>query len=156
MHIQDNTNTNNIVNAGFFIRLCAYLIDIIIIYFATLIIRIPMFFVSVFNPNHLWKKQILFEHTTKSIVFFIFTALYFTLMTYYKGYTLGKRLLGIKVVYNDSAEALTFIDVLYRETIGRYLSSLLFIGYILIGASNDKRGLHDILCDTRVVYMFNQ
>ena len=48
---------------------------------------------------------------------------------------------------------LTFLNVLYRETIGRFLSNfILGIGYILIGIDKEKRGLHDILSDTRVIY----
>ena len=43
--------------------------------------------------------------------------------------------------------------VVYRETIGRFLCSLsVGIGYIMAGVDKEKRGLHDFLCDTRVIY----
>ena len=45
-----------------------------------------------------------------------------------------------------------FFTVLYRETVGRYLSSLLGIGYLLAADSDRHRALHDRICDTLVVY----
>lgn len=72
-------------------------------------------------------------------------------MTYLTGATVGKRLMNLRVVACDDSK-LTFVNVLYRETIGRYLSSLLFVGYLMIGVSETKQGLHDRLCDTQVIY----
>ena len=44
-------------------------------------------------------------------------------------------------------------DVVYRETIGKFLSGVIMnIGYIIAGIDSEKRALHDILCDTRVIY----
>ena len=43
--------------------------------------------------------------------------------------------------------------MVYRETVGRFLCSLpVNIGYIVAGIDSEKRGFHDLLCDTRVVY----
>ena len=73
-------------------------------------------------------------------------------MTYYCGGTLGKKLFKLKVC-KATEEKLSLFTVIYRESIGRYLSGLiLFIGYIIIGVDSKKRGLHDILSDTLVVY----
>ena len=45
------------------------------------------------------------------------------------------------------------LNVVYRETVGRFLCSLpVNIGYIVAGIDSEKRGFHDMLCDTRVVY----
>ena len=46
----------------------------------------------------------------------------------------------------------SFLTVLSRETWARYLSSLLYIGYILCLADPENGALHDRICDTRVVY----
>ena len=47
----------------------------------------------------------------------------------------------------------TSSNVVYRETVGRFLCSLpVNIGYIVAGIDSEKRGFHDLLCDTRVVY----
>lgn len=48
---------------------------------------------------------------------------------------------------------MTFFEVTFRETVGRFLSALILsIGYIMIAIDKKKRGLHDILSDTNVVY----
>ena len=55
-------------------------------------------------------------------------------------------------VEKEDGAPLPFIDALYRETVGRFLSGILCIGYLLTLADRDNRALHDRLCDTRVVY----
>ena len=48
---------------------------------------------------------------------------------------------------------LSLIDVIYRETVGKFLSGvILSIGFIMAGIDKEKRALHDMLCDTRVIY----
>lgn len=148
LHSQENDNT---VYAGFFVRLTAYLIDSLLIGAVLLLVRIPMFFVRINNPELFLLQPLLFQFSLYDIVMYLAACAYFILLTYYTGSTVGKRLMNLKVISGDGAR-LTLLNVLYRETIGRYLSSLLFIGYIMIGASSEKRGLHDFLCNTRVVY----
>ena len=97
--------------------------------------------------------NILFHYTLKDIVLYIFQVLYFILCTYLTGTTLGKRAMNLRVVSAEDGQGLTLLDVVYRETIGRFLCSLFVgIGYIIAGVDREKRGLHDILCDTRVIY----
>ncbi len=164
MLIQDNTNTvitdtvnptsiNSPTYAGFFVRFAAYIIDLIIVGFALLLVKAPMWLLSFASSSDFLTRYILFEFSIWDIFFYLLSVLYFVLMTYSRGATLGKLLFRIRVVYDVPDEKLTFINVLYRETIGRYLSSLLFVGYILVGATSDKRGLHDMLCNTHVVYV---
>lgn len=55
--------------------------------------------------------------------------------------------------FKNPEEKLTLFNVVYRETVGRFLCSLpVNIGYIVAGIDSEKRGFHDLLCDTRVVY----
>ena len=146
---------NNVLYAGFFTRLSAYVIDSIIIGTALLIIKLPKLVMAIMNPDMFLLKPFLFKFSFMDIILYLLSLTYFVLMTYFFGATLGKKLLKIKVC-KEGSEKLTFIDVLYRESIGRYLSSLIiFIGYIMIAVDSKKRGLHDILCDTVVVYDFN-
>ncbi len=142
---------NNPTNAGFFVRLSAYLIDLILIGAVLLIFGIPVFFIRLGNPELFLFRPILFQFNLYDIFSYLAGAAYFIMLTYYSGSTVGKRVMNLKVVSTDDAP-LTFLNVLYRETIGRYLSSLLFIGYFMIGASSEKRGLHDVLCNTKVIY----
>ena len=145
-------NKEDIVYAGFFVRLSAYIIDCIIVGIALLIIRIPKFIIYMMNPDIFFVKPILFKFSIFDIVIYLLGLTYFVLMTYYCGATLGKKLFKLKVC-KTTDEKLSLFTVIYRESIGRYLSALiLFIGYIMIGVDSKKRGLHDILSDTLVVY----
>jgi len=145
-------NKEDIVYAGFFVRLSAYIIDCIIVGIALLVIRIPKFIIYMMNPDIFFVKPILFKFSIFDIVIYLLGLTYFVLMTYYYGGTLGKKLFKLKVC-KATDEKLSLFTVIYRESIGRYLSGLiLFIGYIMIGIDSKKRALHDILSDTLVVY----
>ncbi|MCL2071124.1 MAG: hypothetical protein FWH07_02690, partial [Oscillospiraceae bacterium] len=71
-------------------------------------------------------------------------------------------LLNIKVIpYESPAEEgtgkkLKLFDVVFRETVGRYLSGLMLAGYIVAVFHPQKRAIHDILGNTRVVYSFGR
>jgi len=70
---------------------------------------------------------------------------------HYRGATLGKMALGLKVVRSNG-------DSLgWGVSSGRYLMHIvsgliLLIGYIMIAFDSEKRALHDRVCDTRVIY----
>jgi uncharacterized RDD family membrane protein YckC len=69
----------------------------------------------------------------------------------YRGATLGKLALGLRVVRSDG-ESLG-----WGVSIGRYFMNIvsaiiLAIGYIMAGFDPEKRALHDRVCDTRVIY----
>jgi uncharacterized RDD family membrane protein YckC len=66
------------------------------------------------------------------------------------GATPGKMALGLKVVRADGSKLST------GRIIGRFFSELLSslllcIGYIMAGFDEEKRALHDRICDTRVI-----
>lgn len=145
-------NKEDIVYAVFFVRLSAYIIDCIIVGSALLILRIPKFFIYMMNPDVFFVKPILFKFSIFDIIIYLLGLTYFVLMTYYYGGTLGKKLFKLKVC-KATDEKLSLFTIIYRESIGRYLSGLiLFIGYIMIGLDSKRRGLHDILSDTLVIY----
>lgn len=145
-------NNEGLLYAGFFVRLSAYIIDCIIVGIALLIIRIPKLIIYMMNPDVFLLKPILFEFSIFDVIIYLIGVTYFILMTFYCGGTLGKKLFNLKVC-KATGDKLTLFTVIYRESIGRYLSGLiLFIGYIMIGVDSKKRGLHDILSDTLVVY----
>ena len=94
----------------------------------------------------------LFSYTIKDIYLYLGGVLYYILLTYYTGTTLGKKLMNLRVV-SETGEKLTLFNVIYRETIGRFLCSFFGgIGYIMAGIDGQKRGLHDMICGTRVIY----
>ena len=70
----------------------------------------------------------------------------------WKGATPGKRFVHIKIV-----DAKTFGEIDNKQAITRsfgYIASTLFflIGFIMVAFRKDKRGLHDLLAQTAVIY----
>ena len=150
-----SNNEQKILYAGFLVRLWAYIIDCIIVGCAMLVIRIPKFFISLAFPDLFLFSHILFKFSIIDILIYLLSAFYFIFMTYNFGATFGKMAMKIKVC-KESEKELSVIDIVYRETIGRYLSGLVFcVGYIVIALDNKNRGWHDMLCDTVVVYNFD-
>jgi uncharacterized RDD family membrane protein YckC len=141
----DNTN----VSAGFFPRAAALLIDCLLVGFVTSFIKIIAFFaglaMGVTLPN------VLFRYDAIDIICYMIGAAYFVIFTGLTGSTLGKKAMKLQVVRDDGSP-IGFFDALYRETIGRYLTSILFIGYIVAAFNPENKGFHDMLADTRVVY----
>jgi uncharacterized RDD family membrane protein YckC len=66
------------------------------------------------------------------------------------GATLGKKALGLKVVMPDGG------PVSLGRAFGRHFAKILSaiplcIGFIMVGFDAEKRGLHDYVCNTRVI-----
>ncbi len=143
---------DNRIYAGFFVRLAAYIVDTVIVWAAMLIVRLPVWVTTISSPDNCLVKDFIFQYSIKDILFYIMQAAYFVLLTYFTGSTLGKKLFQIRVVSAEDRK-MTFFEVTFRETVGRFLSALILsIGYIMIAIDKKKRGLHDILSDTNVVY----
>lgn len=145
-----STQETNTVYGGFFVRLAAYIIDIFISGIIAFIVKIPFWLLSGAFDNSFILDNFLFHHSLANIAGYLAMVMYFTLTTYYTHTTLGKYFFRLQVV--SANDNWSFINVLYRESIGRFLSSLLCVGYIVLGIDKEKRGFHDMLCDTRVVY----
>jgi uncharacterized RDD family membrane protein YckC len=83
---------------------------------------------------------------------FIINILYEGLMVGRYGATVGKMACGIKIVMPDGNKPS------YPRSFARFLAKLLsfftaYIGYIIAAFDKEKRGLHDMICNTRVVYL---
>lgn len=150
--MQNSYSSRDTEYAGFWVRLAAYVIDSIIVFFGLLFVRLFLSGIMSVLSDTWIGGNILFHYTLKDILLYGFQVLYFILCTYLTGTTLGKRAMNLRVVSADG-QKLTILNVVYRETIGRFLCSFsVGIGYIIAGVDREKRGLHDILCDTRVIY----
>ena len=150
--MQNSYSSRDTEYAGFWVRLAAYVIDSIIVFFGLLFVRLFLSGIMSVLSDTWIGGNILFHYTLKDILLYGFQVLYFILCTYLTGTTLGKRAMNLRVVSADG-QKLTILNIVYRETIGRFLCSLsVGIGYIIAGVAREKRGLHDILCDTRVIY----
>ena len=143
---------NTAAPAGFFVRLAAFFLDMLLVGLVLLLlVRLPLLPLSLSAPDNWFMRDLLFQFSLYDMLLYVAAAAYFIVTTYSSGQTVGKRLMNLQVV-STNGEPLTLFNVIYRETIGRYLSSLLFLGYLMIGVTQEKRGLHDILADTGVVY----
>lgn len=133
--------------AGFWIRLLAFIIDLLIITGLNSIIwgsLLPAeagtsFFYKILHVNSLFLG--------------LTGAAYFILMTRFFQQTLGKMIVGIKVIQRNE-EPLTWVTVIFRELVARSLSQLmgLNLGYIVCWFNPEKRCAHDYLSDTWVVH----
>lgn len=125
--------------AGFFIRLVAFTIDMVVVYALK---RIVTSFVN---------TAIAFNLHVDVLIYWILTLAYFTLTTYFnKGQTLGKMITNIRVVSIDGSD-LDFLQIVSRETFGRYVQNKFMFLYLIVGFAPMKQSLMDILSDTVVV-----
>ena len=137
---------------GFWIRVVARLIDGIILGIAQACIALLFFgtFGAQFLPSVTRSAPIGLLLGFQFLSYAIAIA-YDVVFLRYQGATLGKMALGLKVVRSDG-ESLG-----WGISVGRYFmyivsGIILFIGYIMAGFDNEKRALHDRVCDTRVIY----
>lgn len=77
--------------------------------------------------------------------------IYMVGMTAYRGQTLGKMAMGIKVVDSEGNKP-SLGMALMRETLGKLVSAtVLYIGFIAILLDEQRRGWHDQISKTFVV-----
>jgi len=157
---------NEVRYAGFWIRFLASLLDTL---FLALPVGIVIYFLSDGNwfdfsqyqqnimmamsgnthaldsqPKTSLKWELLFEIAT-----LIVTMLFWKK---WRGATPGKRFVGIKIVDASSYEDIDNQQAIIRS-FGYIASTFSFlIGFLMVAFRRDKRGLHDLLAGTIVVY----
>jgi len=135
--------------AGFLPRFIAFMIDMTLVSIASFIIKYIM--LAGFSSVEMFSKPLLLSYSIVDMFTYIIKVSYFIVCVYCTQTTVGKYVMKLKVV-NKDFEKLSLLAVIYRETIGRFLSSFLFVGYLLIFIQKDKAALHDVLVDSRVIY----
>lgn len=130
--------------AGFWIRLGAYAIDVVLLYLITFVLGGIIGLVLLGNAN--------VAQAIAGVVGFVFAILFFVVPVG-GGWqaTPGKRICNLRIVRENGDR------VGYGTATGRYLayflsSIILGFGFFMIGWTSQKRGLHDMVCGTRVVY----
>lgn len=131
--------TSNQVNlASFVSRLGAYLIDTIVL---SLIVSVLATF-NVFSVTN---------QTAYMTVTLAIGTIYFSVLHSSKWQaTIGKRLFGLKVSTLDG-EKVHFTRAFSRYFIMIFLSSLFYIGYLMIFFTKRKQALHDLFAKTIVI-----
>jgi uncharacterized RDD family membrane protein YckC len=138
-----------LVYAGFWIRFGAKFIDGIVLSVATLIIQ---FVVGMFTgfQEHPSRTHSLIGGILPNILSFALNVAYVTYFLGKFGATPGKMALGLKVLRADG-ETITYARASGRFFAELLSSAILAIGYIMAAFDEEKRALHDRVCDTRVV-----
>jgi uncharacterized RDD family membrane protein YckC len=134
--------------AGFWIRVGAWFIDYIIMAIASAIIYVPLTFMGVSSFDKPAAFAII--QLISTIFNFIVPAVYESWFVGKYAATPGKMACKLKVVLSEGGR------VSFARAIGRhfakYISGLILgIGYIMAGFDEQKRALHDRICDTRVI-----
>jgi len=130
---------------GFWIRFLAKIIDGLVMTVANFVLTLPFGLVA--PPDESVALAVALS------MFFISVTIpiaYTTFLVGRFGATLGKMALGLKIVRSDGDR------VSYLRALGRYFAEILsalilYIGYIMAAFDDEKRALHDHICDTRVI-----
>ncbi|MGV2874943.1 RDD family protein [Macrococcus capreoli] len=136
-----------LTHAGFGLRFLAYILDLLLIGAIKGIIISPIINIGGLQNVYVWIPLFSVEHILSTIIYFS----YFVIMTYCFSATLGKMIIGLKVM-SIKNEKLTMSTVLTRELFGRYINNFfLSLLYLVVLFNPKKRGIHDMLSDTFVV-----
>jgi uncharacterized RDD family membrane protein YckC len=155
------------IPAGFWVRFASFLIDNILVIIGSLIFTLVLVAIIFTIFPDLSGKYAVDEYTWDAVLkasqrpatwldwaiyvfFFIFGIAYFTFTIGWKGQTLGKLMLGLKVVRTDGSRT-GFLRAFIRSW-GYILCIIsIGIGFLVIAWNDQKRGLHDFISNTRVI-----
>ncbi|MEQ2527022.1 RDD family protein [Bacillaceae bacterium CLA-AA-H227] len=135
----------NLKFAGFWMRFWAYLLDLVVIGSINRLLINPAFRALDIDLN----AFSIFAPITIATAITFFA--YFVLMTKYFGQTLGKMVFGLKVV-PLKGNKLSWGTIIFREWIGRFISTTVWISYAIVAFLPKKQGLHDLFSDTSVIH----
>ena len=131
---------------GFWIRVVAYIIDVVILGIVGAIFSIP-FAVNYSDVNSLNSAAA----RTSNGIDLVLSFLYFTLLWTYMGASLGQRILGMHVVDAATGQPITFGKAALRW-FGLIISFFVcFIGVIWVAFDQRKQGWMDKIAGTVVV-----
>jgi uncharacterized RDD family membrane protein YckC len=122
--------------AGFWERMGAAFLDMVVVGFITGIAHGPLGFMLVFLSG--------------PPIFFIVALAYFAGLWAWKGTTIGGIVLRLQVVRHDGGP-LTFLVALVRGLAAAFSVIVLFLGFFWIGWDREKQGWHDKIAGTVVV-----
>ena len=141
------------VYAGFWIRFVAVIIDSIILGVVDTILNFAVLGTSTARLTAANPADIGAVMSGLGMIWVISLAVQCGYETFFIGKmaaTPGKMAMGLKVVRADGS------PVDYARAAGRYFAKILsgiilLIGYIMAAFDAQKRALHDMICDTRVI-----
>ncbi len=143
---------HEIRRGGFFRRSCAFLVDLVVLFFfSSLLFYFTYVGYRVGMAAH--QQSISFDNwdflRLLSFAWLLLVTGYFVLFHGSGGQTVGKWVLGLRVVDADGGA------ITYGQALVRWLGLLLFapigLGFLWVLWDREKKGWHDILAHTRVV-----
>lgn len=130
---------------SFGVRALAYLVDLFIVSTVTSIVDFTLSTGLFFMPDFVWFG--LGRLVSFGVIFCYFGWFYAE-----KGATPGKMLFNLEVMETGTGRRLGYMRTFFRETVGKFLSGLIFgIGYLIVLFRDDKKAMHDMIFDTRVM-----
>ena len=127
--------------AGFWRRLGAYFVDMLIIWAITTIIYFISTMLALINVN---------IGIIVSFLAIIISIVYVVGFWTWLGQTPGKMALGVRIVKMDGTPISLGVAIL--RYIGYIVSAVVvYIGYLMIAFHGQKRGLHDLIAGTVVI-----
>ena len=130
--------------AGFWIRFWAFALDTLVVAAVVGILVKPIFYIFDWSLDDTkWYAPI-------AIISGVVYYTYFVLMTKICSQTLGKMIFGLKVV-QINGEKLTWLTVIFRELVCRFISNKIRIVYIIVAFMPKNQSLADLLSDTLVI-----
>ena len=144
--------------AGFWIRFVAWVINFIIVYICWQLLdfvlilahAIPKPLTDVNPMDPAMAPEILRHALPGMAVNFVFAILYSVFFNHRFGATPGKMVFGLKTVLPDG-ERVGVGRLVLRAIVQIVTTMMLFIGFFFVGIDEQKRGLPDLVCGTRVI-----
>ena len=130
---------------GFWIRVVGFGVDVVVIMLA-------QFLLGVLAARR-WGVDVERSSTLQgAVVFFtlLFAVLYPTVLHTLTGQTVGKLVVGVRVVATDGGLLPPGAALLRAVVAWLALPFLLGLGHVIAGLRKDKRALHDLLAGSRV------
>jgi uncharacterized RDD family membrane protein YckC len=144
--------------AGFISRFASWFVDQLVIIVAFAVMGMALQIIFAFSGRDVSSISASSFVSMLGAVWFaiIVSALYMGIFWYlFDGSTVGQLLFGLRVVRADGSHKLSFWQVVVR-VIGFYISmAVLFLGFLWILIDPDRRGWHDKLARTKVIYTFD-
>jgi len=132
--------------AGFWIRFAAFVIDSIL----QVIVTLPLLW-AIYGPGILDSTEYVNGAWEVVISYILPFILYIFCWVRYGG-TPGKRLLGIRLLNEKTGEHVS-IGVGVLRYVGFFISAMiLFLGFVWVALDKKKKGLHDHIASTVVVF----
>ena len=135
---------------GFWIRLVAFIVDWIIVFALSAAVASAVGISVADWWSESWTSDGFSLGAFDWISIAIDTA-YFTAFVAAWSATIGKLMFGLEVVRKDGTKVGIF-RAFFRTLCYNISLLILGIGFLMIAFRRDKRGLHDLICDTKVVY----